>query len=190
MSDQALPVELQADWTRFGAWREQRLGRLAALSNWLRQSGFDPALWQDSLNGLEQRLRQDLVQLAFVAEFSRGKSELINAIFFSGHGQRILPAGAGRTTMCPMELASDPRLPTGLRLLPIETRLDAATLTQWKTRHDAWQDHTFAPDDAAGMSSALSHLSDTLAVSLDRAQELGFYLDAGHPRSGGSSWGH
>ncbi len=177
MNDQALPVELQADWTRFGAWREQRLGRLAVLSNWLRQSGFDPALWQDSLSGLEQRLRQDLVQLAFVAEFSRGKSELINAIFFSGHGQRILPAGAGRTTMCPMELASDSRLPTGLRLLPIETRLDAATLAQWKTRHDAWQDHPFAPDDAAGMSSALSHLSDTLAVSLERAQELGFYLD-------------
>uniref|UniRef100_E6PTL0 Dynamin N-terminal domain-containing protein n=1 Tax=mine drainage metagenome TaxID=410659 RepID=E6PTL0_9ZZZZ len=173
----ALPHDLQAEWTRFGAWREQRLGRLATLSKWLRQSDFDPALWQDSLNGLEQRLRQDLVQLAFVAEFSRGKSELINAIFFSDHGQRILPAGAGRTTMCPMELASDPRLPTGLRLLPIETRLDAATLAQWKTRHDAWNDLPFAADDAQGMSTALAHLSDTLAVSLERARELGFHLE-------------
>ncbi|WP_051849089.1 dynamin family protein [Thiomonas sp. FB-Cd] len=177
MNDQALPVELQAEWTRFGPWREQRLARLALLSNWLRQSGFDPSLWQDSLSGLEQRLRQDLVQLAFVAEFSRGKSELINAIFFSGHGQRILPAGAGRTTMCPMELASDPRLPTGLRLLPIETRLDAATLAQWKARHDAWQDHPFAANDAADMSACLARLSDTLAVPIQRAQELGFYLD-------------
>ena len=169
--------ELQAEWTRFGAWRDQRLGRLAVLSNWLRQSNFDPALWQENLGALDQRLRQDLVQLAFVAEFSRGKSELINAIFFSGHGQRILPAGAGRTTMCPMELASDPRLPTGLRLLPIETRLDAATLAQWKARHDAWHDMPFAADDAQGMSAALAHLSDTLAVTLEHAQELGFYLE-------------
>ncbi len=173
----ALPQELQAEWTSFGAWRDQRLGRLAVLSNWLRQSNFDPALWQENLGTLDQRLRQDLVQLAFVAEFSRGKSELINAIFFSGHGQRILPAGAGRTTMCPMELASDPRLPTGLRLLPIETRLDAATLAQWKTRHDAWHDMPFAADDAQGMSAALAHLSDTLAVTLEHAQELGFYLE-------------
>jgi Dynamin family. len=96
---------------------------------------------------------------------------------FSGHGQRILPAGAGRTTMCPMELGSDPRLPTGLRLLPIETRLDAATLAQWKARHDAWHDMPFAADDAQGMSAALAHLSDTLAVTLEHAQELGFYLE-------------
>ena len=42
--------------------------------------------------------------VAFVAEFSRGKSELINAIFFADTGRRILPATPGRTTMCPVEL--------------------------------------------------------------------------------------
>jgi hypothetical protein len=34
----------------------------------------------------------------------RGKSELINAIFFADYGKRILPSSAGRTTMRPTEL--------------------------------------------------------------------------------------
>ena len=41
---------------------------------------------------LLERLHQDKLVVAFVAEFSRGKSELINAIFFADFGQRILPS--------------------------------------------------------------------------------------------------
>ena len=52
-------------------------------------------------------MRTSKVMVAFVAEFSRGKSELINAIFFAGYGRRIMPASAGRTTMCPTELGYD-----------------------------------------------------------------------------------
>jgi hypothetical protein len=55
---------------------------------------------------LLERLHQDKLIVAFVAEFSRGKSELINAIFFADFGQRLLPT-AGRTTMCPTELLHD-----------------------------------------------------------------------------------
>ena len=66
--------------------------------------------------------------LAFVAEFSRGKSELINAIFFADAGRRVLPATPGRTTMCPVELAWDAGEPPALSLLPIETRLEGLSL--------------------------------------------------------------
>ena len=59
------------------------------------------------LDGLRERLGQEKLVVAFVAEFSRGKSELINAIFFADAGRRILPATPGRTTMCPVELAWD-----------------------------------------------------------------------------------
>jgi hypothetical protein len=44
---------------------------------------------------LRERLASDKLVLAFVAEFSRGKSELINAIFFADAGRRILPATPG-----------------------------------------------------------------------------------------------
>ena len=69
-----------------------------------------------------------------MAEFSRGKSELINAIFFAQYGQRVVPSSAGRTTMCPTELQYDPRLPVGVRLLPIDTRLLPVPLADLRTR--------------------------------------------------------
>ena len=78
---------------------------------------------RERLQRLEEQVRTDKIMVAFVAEFSRGKSELINAIFFAGYGRRIMPASAGRTTMCPTELGYEAALPSSLRLLPIETRL-------------------------------------------------------------------
>ena len=60
--------------------------------------------------------------LAFIAEFSRGKTELINAMFFSGFKQRLLPSNVGRTTMCPTEIFYDPSEEPYIKLLPIETR--------------------------------------------------------------------
>ena len=36
---------------------------------------------KERLQRLEEQVRSDKVMVAFVAEFSRGKSELINAIF-------------------------------------------------------------------------------------------------------------
>jgi hypothetical protein len=66
--------------------------------------------------------------LAFVAEVSRGKSELLNAIFFADTGRRVLPATPGRTTMCPVELQFDAGTAAELALLPIDTRLGGLSL--------------------------------------------------------------
>ena len=44
------------------------------------------------LASLRERLAAEKLVVAFVAEFSRGKSELINAIFFADTGRRMLPA--------------------------------------------------------------------------------------------------
>ncbi len=168
-------------WSRFGAWRDQRLARLAALSGWLSDSTLDATLWQEPMAELERRLQRDQVQLAFVAEFSRGKSELINALLFGGSGQRVLPAGVGRTTMCPLEIAFDPALPIALRLLPIETRAESRLLSHWKSSSQEWQEQAFSLGDAVSMSRALQRLCDTVRVPLARARELGFHLDDAPP---------
>ena len=44
----------------------------------------------------------------------------------------------GRTTMCPTELLYDPSRPPSIRLLPIETRLNDATVTEFKNYADEW----------------------------------------------------
>ena len=162
----------------YAEWRAERLQRVKGLLAWLEETGLDLEQARPQLQRQIQRLDNDRMTLAFVAEFSRGKSELINAIFFSGHGQRILPAGAGRTTMCPMELFSDATQPRGLRLLPIETRLQSQTLAQWKSSPQVWTPFELPSQDAQGLAQALTHLSDTQRVPLERAQELGFFHDA------------
>ena len=75
-----------------------------------------PELGEERLRRIETQMRSDKVMVAFVAEFSRGKSELINAIFFADAGRRVLPATPGRTTMCPVELAWDAEHPNLYRL--------------------------------------------------------------------------
>ena len=161
----------------YAEWRAERLARVKALLAWLDESGLQPDQARPLLLQQQSLLENDRMTLAFVAEFSRGKSELINAIFFSSHGQRILPAGAGRTTMCPMELFSDPSQPPGLRLLPIETRMQEQTLTQWKSSPGVWTQIALPTQDAQGLAQALSHLSDTRRVPLQEARELGFFHD-------------
>ena len=91
---------------------------------------------EERLQRLEEQVRSDKVTVAFVAEFSRGKSELINAIFFAGYGRRIMPASAGRTTMCPTELGYENGTAPSLRLLPIDTRMQSLGLAEWRLRAD------------------------------------------------------
>src|SRR5256885_11886296 len=92
--------------------------------------------------------------VAFVAEFSRGKSELINAVFFAHYGRRLMPASAGRTTMCPAELGWEAELQPSLRLLPIDTRESLESLGQWRAR----------PEDRKSTRLNSSHLVISYAV--------------------------
>jgi predicted GTPase len=111
--------------------------------------------------------------VAFVAEFSRGKSELINAIFFSDYRQRVLPSSAGRTTMCPTELYFDPIRRPSLRLLPIETKTQAASIADFKRDASAWTEFPLDLDSAEEMSATLMRLADTMQVDAATAEDYG-----------------
>ncbi|TFZ01146.1 dynamin family protein [Ramlibacter rhizophilus] len=156
-------------------WRRDFALRLKHLSSWLRDNELLDDATSDRLRGLEQQVRSDKVVVAFVAEFSRGKSELINAIFFSGYKRRIMPASAGRTTMCPTELGWDPELPACLRLLPIETRLQPQALSEWRQLPEHWQQIELDVKDPAQLAEALQKVSEVRHVSVDEARELGFW---------------
>ena len=98
-----------------------RSGVVSALERyraWMGAAELSDAASEQRFSRLQARLADDKLSIAFVAEFSRGKSELINAIFFADYGQRILPSSAGRTTMCPTELLYDETLPPSIRVNP------------------------------------------------------------------------
>ncbi|MCC2635995.1 MAG: hypothetical protein K0S48_3881, partial [Ramlibacter sp.] len=118
-----MATSFNEQFDQHGAWRREFALRLKLLSEWLKDHDLLDSAVEERLRRLEGQMRSDKVMVAFVAEFSRGKSELINAIFFAGYKRRIMPASAGRTTMCPTELGYDAEVPPCLRLLPIESRL-------------------------------------------------------------------
>src|SRR3954464_1085967 len=95
------PRELGARFEAYGDWRRRLAASIDALRDFLRQEDLTDAQVEAGLSRLVARLGDEKLIVAFVAEFSRGKSELINAIFFADFGKRLLPSSAGRTTMCP-----------------------------------------------------------------------------------------
>lgn len=131
----------------------------------------------EKLQRLESQVRSDKVMVAFVAEFSRGKSELINAIFFADYGRRIMPASAGRTTMCPTELGYEPSVPVSLRLLPIDTRLQVQGLAEWRLKPERWVQIPLDVNDAGQMAQSLEKVAEVRRVTLDEARALGFWHD-------------
>jgi hypothetical protein len=164
-----------------GQWRLALSAQLRDLARELREQDMLDETIGDQLDGLRDRLASEKLVVAFVAEFSRGKSELINAIFFSDAGRRIMPASPGRTTMCPVELGWDADEPPGLALLPIETRLEGASLAELRAQRKAWTREALNLDDPEKFAQSLTAVMRTRSASLDEARALGFWSDE-HPQ--------
>lgn len=172
-----MTASFNQQFDQHGAWRRNFAHRLKWLASWLNENDLLNQSVAERLRDVEAQLRTSKVMVAFVAEFSRGKSELINAIFFAGYGRRIMPASAGRTTMCPTELGYDPTHPASLRLLPIETRLEPHSLAHWRDEPDRWTEIAIDVENAEQLSQAMSKVAEVRWVLVDEAQALGFWSD-------------
>ena len=165
-------------FSAYGRWRSGVSAHLLNLHNWLAENELGDAQSELRLQQLLERLREDKLIIAFVAEFSRGKSELINAIFFGDYGGRILPSTAGRTTMCPTELLYDPGRPPAIELLPIETRATHASIAEFKRFPEEWRSVALDTASAEAMHAALSRVGEQKQVTQEHAAKLGFTVDA------------
>jgi len=170
-----VPDTFNTQWTEQTAWRRDFSFLLKLLSRWLKDNGLMEAGVQTSIQRLAHRAQASKVMVAFVAEFSRGKSEMVNALFFAGYGRRIMPANAGRTTMCPAEIGYDRQSAPTLRLLPIETRLQPQALNDWRDKPEAWTTFELDVHSAEQLASMLERLTDTVHVTPHQAQLLGFW---------------
>lgn len=169
--------ELAARFEAYTDWRRRLSAGISRLHEWLAEQELADASIDLKVQHLLERLHQDKLVVAFVAEFSRGKSELINAIFFADFGQRLLPSSAGRTTMCPTELLYDASRAPAIRLLPIETRLKDATVAEFKNYADEWVTIPLDLSNADRMSEALSRVSQVKRVPVALARKYGLYED-------------
>lgn len=167
--------KLAHQFAAYSEWRKALVDSICDYRSWLNEQELNDAQIDQRITNLLERLREDKLNVAFVAEFSRGKSELINAIFFADYGQRLLPSSAGRTTMCPTELLYDAAKPTSIMMLPIETRASDATTTEYKRYPDEWHTVTFEVDNNDSMIAAFKEVSSTKRVTAEEAEKFGLF---------------
>ena len=167
--------KLAHQFAAYSEWRKALVDSICDYRSWLNEQELNDGQIDQRITNLLERLREDKLNVAFVAEFSRGKSELINAIFFADYGQRLLPSSAGRTTMCPTELLYDPAKPTAISMLPIDTRSSDATTTEYKRYPDEWHTVAFNVDNNESMIAAFKEVSSTKRVTAEEAEKYGLY---------------
>ncbi len=156
-------------------WKRDLIREITRYRSWLAHNRLSSEGVEARLERALRVLRTDHITLAFVGEYSRGKTELINSLFFSNYGQRILPSRAGRTTMCPTELLFDPRSERSyIRLLPIESRLEDTSIAQLKRTPRLWLNLPLDPHDAESMAEAFAQVALTKAMPVEQAIQLGF----------------
>ena len=170
-----MSIHLEQEVADYSERRMKLATAITDYADWLdRQHGID-ADRTLRLADTAASLRQDKLVVAFVAEFSRGKTELINALFFADHGQRLLPSSAGRTTMCPTELFSSPNESPTLCLLPIETRRRSESLAHLKRMPVEWCRVSLDPADPRQLQESLNKLTETKSMAVADAIEMGLW---------------
>lgn len=161
----------------FNAWRDRQLRLLKQLQPWFKQQGLYTLETRNAIEQAQRALRDEHMTVAVAGEFSRGKTELINALFFAHHGRRLLPADAGRTTMCPTEIFCDSSRPPYLRLLPIESRRNEYSLASLRDQPDQWIHADLDLDDPESLSRDLQKLTQSRPAARREAAELGLVVD-------------
>jgi hypothetical protein len=159
-------------------WREATARCLADLRRWAMVGRMIDEQAAARLAHLERRLASERLTIAFVAENSRGKSELINALFFADLGTRLLPAIFGRPILCPTEIEWNPSRPASIRLLPIETRDSTRALREYVDEIETWPEIPLDPANAQSLAPACEALCASIEVDAETAARLGFPADS------------
>ncbi|MDB5810955.1 MAG: hypothetical protein JWN94_3077 [Betaproteobacteria bacterium] len=169
--------QLEKEVAHYQVWRDQMISGIESYKSWLDTNGYADIQQSLRIYDLIESLRNDRMTLAFLAEFSRGKTELINAMFFSDFKQRLLPSNVGRTTMCPTEIFYDAGEEPYMRLLPIETRSRQETVSALKRQQVEWIKVKLNVDSREEMAEAMKHLVEVKMVGVDEARALGLWDD-------------
>ena len=168
-------MEFKEQMHEYSIWRAKLVQAIEMYHQWRSRYGMNDAHSTDTILNILNGLQSDKITLAFVAEFSRGKTELINSLFFAETGVRLLPSSPGRTTMSPTELFHDEKGGNYIRLLNIESRLEDISLAEFKRNPDRWTQIDLDCDSPTQMQEAFKELVATKMVDRDIADKLGLW---------------
>ena len=190
-SSKGLSQQIEA----YHEWKAAMIREIHHYRSWLESNDLATSDINGRLAYCINVLKSDKVTVALAGEFSRGKTELINALFFASFGQRMLPSHAGRTTMCPTEVFYD-EAGSYLRLLPIETRESQVGIAELKLQSRHWHCVSLDGLSTEALKVGLETLKQTKSVPIAQAVLLGFSLEGldRDPQKGGHAlipaWRH
>jgi Dynamin family len=177
MNTATFTSRLEAEASRYRVWRDGLIHSVTEYHNWLEHTGQLDAQFSARFFDLIGSLKTGRLTLAFLAEFSRGKTELINALFFSDFKQRLLPSDIGRTTMCPTEIFHDPDEEPYIKLLPIETRFRDETISHLKLMPIEWSKISLNVNSPVDMRQAMQSLAESKKIFALEARMMGLLDD-------------
>ncbi|WP_027158648.1 dynamin family protein [Methylobacter luteus] len=168
-------LEFKEQMHEYSQWRAKLIQAIEMYHQWRNRYGMNDAHSTDIILNILTGLESDRITLAFVAEFSRGKTELINSLFFAETGLRLLPSSPGRTTMSPTELFHDEKGGSYIRLLNIESRLEDLSLAEFKKKPECWHHIDLDCNSPTQMQEAFKELVATKLVDRELADKLGLW---------------
>ncbi len=167
-------MEFKDKLHEYSQWRDKLIQSIEMYQQWRARYKLSDPHSTDTILNILSGLKSDRVTLAFAAEFSRGKTELINALFFAETGVRLLPSAPGRTTMCPTEIFYD-EAGSYIRVLNIESRLEDISLMEYKEIPDRWTQIDLDSNSPTQMQEAFKELVATKEVDREVADKLGLW---------------
>lgn len=178
MNESVLVSALQ----EFAGWRGELAALVEQVSAFSHRLDLLPSGTMLRLEMLAREIREERVILSFYGEFARGKSELINALFFYDQEYRFLPSGVGQTTMCPVEIcaASD----ASIDFLPMQASSMHHNIQDLKKVPEKWRRMPLTLADMEKTQASLHQIQEMQCVPLAEARRFGLCppLDSARPQ--------
>ena len=149
---------------------------ITSIDGWLDNNGFINKEIREKLEKIDFQLEGEKQNVLFLADFSSGKSELINATMFGSIGQRFLPSSPGETTRCTTIIEHNPEEVPSLKLLPTlgPDELSRQPISLIDPDSPYWQRTLFSASDAKSIIRAFKQITETEQVTPEMAKEYGF----------------
>ncbi len=174
---------LTARLANLQSWRYGVTTQIVRVADFLRAHGYSNGETEKTFDHLTKVANSARVNIVLIAEAGRGKSELINALFFSDIGRRLLPSGEKHATRCITEVRFDRERRTGLRLLPIESREAPRRFADIYEDDSEWTEVPFDADVPDSVNAAFSMLAETRRATIADTVSWGLHSDSIHNTS-------
>jgi hypothetical protein len=166
---------LLAQFNEYAAWRANLEKTISNYRDWLANGQQTDSVKELRLHDMLETLKHDRIVVTFLADDAHGKTEAINALFFSDLDSNLFPTEADSSSMCSTEIYWNPDEEACVKLLPISTRRTEDTLTYLKTTPNVWQKYQLNLDSVEEMQVTLSQLTEHLNVTQSEAVSLGLW---------------